>query len=66
MDHLRYPIFITRYISIAEDRNMEVLLEFIDATEVSLACERLLVRATMNRDEIGSSVLESLAELYQE
>ena len=45
---------------------MEVLLEFIDATEVSLACERLLVRATMNRDEIGSSILESLAELYQE
>ena len=66
MYHFFDTILIARYISIAEDRNMEVLLEFIDAAEVSLACERLLVRATMNRDEIGSSVLESLAELYQE
>ena len=66
MYHFFHTILIARYISIAEDRNMEVLLEFIDAPEVSLACERLLVRATMNRDEIGSSVLESLAELYQE
>ena len=66
MYHFFHTILIARYISIAEDRNMEVLLEFIDAPEVSLAYERLLVRATMNRDEIGSSVLESLAELYQE
>lgn len=43
-----------------------MLLEVVDAREVCFSREGLLVRATVYGDEIGSCILESLAELYEE
>ena len=63
MYHFFDTILIARYISIAEDRNIEMLLEFIDASEISIPCECLFVGSTMNSNQICTSILESLAEL---
>jgi hypothetical protein len=43
-----------------------MLLQLVDAREVCLAREGLLVRAAMHRDEVGTCILESLYEVYEE
>jgi hypothetical protein len=66
MYHLRKTILITHHITVAYHRDTDMLLQFVDTSEVCLAREGLLVRAAMHRDEVGTCVLESLHEVDKE
>ena len=66
MHDLHYTIIIAHDITIAHDGDTQMLSEFIDPCEVRLPCEGLLVGATVDGDEIGTSIFESLTEFSQE
>jgi hypothetical protein len=66
MYHLRKAVFIAHHITVTDHRDTDMLLQLVDAREVCLAREGLLVRAAMHRDEVGTCILESLYEVYEE
>jgi hypothetical protein len=66
MHHLRYTIFITHHITVADHGYPYMLLEIIDSSQISTPGECLLIRPTMHRYQIGSCSLESLHKVDQE
>jgi hypothetical protein len=65
MYHLIYAILIAHHIPITDHRDIHILLEVIDASEISFTGERLLVCTPMYSDKIGSSILESLHKISE-
>ncbi len=66
MYHLLFAISIRKDITIADNRNTNMLLEFIDSSEVSFAGECLLIGPSMDTDEICPRIFESFHKINQE
>ena len=66
MHHLPHPIVITYNITVTDHGNIQMLPQFIYPGEISLSSKGLLVCPTMDSDEIGSRVFESLAKIYEQ
>ena len=66
MHHFSYSVIITEDITITYHGDTQMLFQFIYPREVSLPSECLSICPTMDGDEIGSCILESLTEVDKE
>jgi hypothetical protein len=59
-------IVIGKDIAVADYGDFYVFFEFINTSKICLSCKCLLVRPSMNRDQICSSIFESLYKFSEE